>query len=169
MSELEYLAAYMRERHYTLRMWGENAGDAGDPQEIDEEVLLNGLYGQDYVGANLFAADHVTPTRQFFDLQNAHRWLADVWRGRINPVSTFKNLLVRRGGCVYADVTHSISLCPVSYTHLDVYKRQPLPRGGSPPYDLVVPMAPAWLLSVRKPTLQITVRKSELRVHHQGI
>jgi hypothetical protein len=111
MSELEYLAAYMRERHYTLRMWGENAGDAGDPQEIDEEVLLNGLYGQDYVGANLFAADHVTPTRQFFDLQNAHRWLADVWRGRINPVSTFKNLLVRRGGCVYADVTHSISLC----------------------------------------------------------
>jgi hypothetical protein len=110
-SEVEYLQSYARGRGYRLAMWGENAGNAGEPRELDEEVLANGLYGQEYIGSNLFEADHVTPNARYRSLKDAHAWLADVWTGRRLPVISFDLMTLAQGTCLYADERQTISLC----------------------------------------------------------
>ena len=110
-SEVEYLQSYLRSRHYHLILWGENAGNAGEPRALDEEVFANGLYGLEYIGSNLFAADHVTPTEKLLSLKSAHAWLSDVWAGRQTPVMSFEDLPVVQNTCVYADPRRTISLC----------------------------------------------------------
>jgi hypothetical protein len=110
-SEVEYLESYARGRGYRLDLWGENAGNAGEPRELDEEVLANGLYGQEYIGSNLFEADHVTPNARYAALKSAHAWLRDVWAGRQAPVMSFDDLPLAQGTCVYADRQQTISLC----------------------------------------------------------
>jgi hypothetical protein len=111
MGELEYLEQYMRDHKYSLPLWGENAGNKGDPKELDAEVLLNGLYGQEYIGANIFESDRVTPTAQYFDLKDAHVWLKNAWGGRVDPPVSLKLLPVEQGACVYGNASKGISLC----------------------------------------------------------
>ncbi|MGO9990998.1 MAG: beta-galactosidase [Steroidobacteraceae bacterium] len=111
MRELAYLEGYMRRQKYDVPLWGENAGNKGDPQELDEEVLSNGLYGQEYIGSNLVDIDHVSPTAQFASLSNAHTWLAAVRAGKAEPIQTFDSLSIPQGGCVYGDTKKLISLC----------------------------------------------------------
>ncbi len=86
--ELQYLERHLREHHAALPLWGENAGNQGDPAELDREVTEAGLFGQEYIGDNLFAADHVTPTPRFAALAEAHRQLLAQWAqgGREHPV-----------------------------------------------------------------------------------
>jgi len=110
-SEIQYAENYMREHGFEVPLWGENAGDAGEPRELDEEVLSNGLYGQEYVGSNLFEADHVTPTAKFLSLEKAHGWLADARAARSPPNMVFDDLPIVQGACLYADAGKAIRLC----------------------------------------------------------
>lgn len=110
-SEIQYAKNYMRERGYKVPLWGENAGNMGEPRELDEEVLSNGLYGQEYIGSNLFEADHVTPTAKFLALEKAHAWLADVRVSHRAPEMAFDSLPIVQGACLYADAEKTVSLC----------------------------------------------------------
>jgi len=109
--EIEYLQSYARRRGYRISLWGENAGNAGEPLELDEQVLANGLSGQEYIGSNLFEADHLTPNARYSSLRTAHAWLSEVWDGRQAPVMSFEHLPLVQGSCVYADRQQTISLC----------------------------------------------------------
>lgn len=111
MREVEYLERYMREHHFDVPLWGENAGNSGDPKELDEEVLSNALFGQEYIGSNLVESDHVTPTEQFRSLSRAHAWLASVRARTVASNLSFDHLPIDQGACVYADAGKSIELC----------------------------------------------------------
>jgi hypothetical protein len=111
MREVEYLKAYMADHNFEVPLWGENAGDKGDPLELDQEVLLNGLYGQEYIGANIFEADRVTPTTQYFALKTAHSWLRAAWDGRVRSPVVLNSLPIVQGACIYANATRSVSVC----------------------------------------------------------
>ena len=110
--ELEYLRSCMRRRGYAVPLWGENSGNLGEAQELDEEVVAEGLYGQEYIGDNLFAPDHVTPSARFDSLQRAHFRLSDRWAHSAAPLSlSFEFLPIVQGGCVYANLGGSVELC----------------------------------------------------------
>jgi hypothetical protein len=111
MSELEYLESYMRRHNFDVPLWGENAGNKGDPEELDEEILSNGLYGQEYIGSNLVGGDHVTPTDQYQKLHRAHAWLGDIREHRKEPRQTFDYVPIVQGGCIYGDVEKKVALC----------------------------------------------------------
>jgi Beta-galactosidase len=110
-TEIQYAEKYMRERGFEVPLWGENAGNKGEPRELDEEVLSNGLYGQEYIGSNLFEADHVTPTAKFLSLGEAHRWFAGARASRAAADMVFDVLPIVQGGCLYADPRKAVSLC----------------------------------------------------------
>jgi hypothetical protein len=111
MVEVEYLQSYMRGKGYNIPMWGENAGNKGVPDELGYEVLANGLYGQEYVGSNLFDADQLTPMSQLSALSRDYSWLEGVWTGRVRPILGFDSLTIIQGGCVYADAGQRSRLC----------------------------------------------------------
>jgi hypothetical protein len=111
MAEVEYLQSYMRGKGYNVPMWGENAGNKGVPDELGCEIVGNGLYGQEYIGSNLFDADQLTPTSQLSALSQNYSWLEGVWTGRVRPTLGFDSLTIIQGGCVYADVKRSRRLC----------------------------------------------------------
>jgi hypothetical protein len=111
MGELEYLKSYIRDHGYSLDVWGENAGNEGDPAELGYEVLSNGLYGQEYIGANLFEADQTTPSKKFANLSAEYSWLRSVWEGRVAfSLSTNDTTLVT-GACLYTDKAGEHQLC----------------------------------------------------------
>ena len=117
-AEVQYLEHYFLLHHFVVPMWGENAGNQGEPLELDQEVYANGLFGQEYIGSNLFESDHTTPSQQFFALEKAHAWLSNAWEGKAAPALRFDTLLIVQDGCLYADSTKRVSLCMQSDANL---------------------------------------------------
>lgn len=111
LEEIEYLQAYIRRKEYAVAMWGENAWNKGDPQELAQEAFANGLVGQEYVGSGLFAQDQRTPTAKFVALAQSIGWLKDAWDAKRDPQLQFRTLTLSQGGCIYADVEKSVTLC----------------------------------------------------------
>ena len=121
-AEVEYLESYLRLHHLEVPLWGENAGNQGEPLQLDQEVFANGLFGQEYIGSNLFLSDHTTPSQQFLSLERAHAWLTGMWAGKNAGSLAFDTLLLVQGACVYADVARRVSLCMRSDANLVLSK-----------------------------------------------
>jgi hypothetical protein len=121
MAELEYLRSYVRQRGYSLEFWGENVGGVGEPRDIGFEVLSNGLYGQEYIGSDLFESNRTTPTAKFQDLSDEYSWLSATWNGRtMFTLSTAGTILVPQG-CMNADATGHHRLCMAENGTLILY------------------------------------------------
>ena len=114
MAELEYLNSYMMSAGYNVPMWGECAGGQSDVQEFANEVVANGLVGQEFVNSStLFTSDSVTPVPSVYsNMQKAYSWLQGLWGG--NPISsvTFQpGFTLKQNECVFADVNQNYRLC----------------------------------------------------------
>lgn len=118
MAELEYLQSYIRAHRYPIELWGENVGNVGVPRELAAEVLGNGLYGQEYVGSNLFANDQVTPLPKFTELAAAYSQLRSVWAGQEHFQIGFGVTTLISGACLYADRNAEHELCMDATGHL---------------------------------------------------
>jgi hypothetical protein len=111
MAEVEYLEAYMREHGYSVPMWGENAGNVGVPKELGDEVLSNGLVGQEYIGSNLFQQDHVTPSPILFALRQEYAWLRDIWQSKAAFRLAFQKMEIVQSACIRGDIDGRNKFC----------------------------------------------------------
>jgi len=122
MAEVEYLENYIRAHEYSLDLWGENVGNVGVPAELGNEVLSNGLYGLEYVGSNLFAADQTTPLPKLFELAAEYSRLLSVWAGEVRFNVSFTNTTLASGGCLRTDRDGRHQLCMEPTGQLAIYE-----------------------------------------------
>lgn len=123
IAEVEYLQAYIRARHYAVPLWGENAGNAGAPQELEFEVLGNDLYGQEYIGANIFEADQLTPTPKLSELTREYASLRAIWAGKTSFAIATNVTTIAQNSCLATDLKGEHRLCMQSDGNLMLFAR----------------------------------------------
>lgn len=132
MGELMYLKRYIRLHGYSIEFWGENVGNVGVPKELGYEVLSNGLFGQEYIGSNLFAADGRTPSDKFRDLVAEYSWLRSVWEGREDFSLRASDVSLSVGECLSADKDGTHQLCLETDGALVLYEGRRLTWKATP-------------------------------------
>ena len=134
-----------------LKLTANRGSVENTPAEVlqDIEEVVRSLYKEITESDEWLMLDYLEDEAEGYNTTERERKNFELRRAKVNQsnIATFQGMLLvepKRESGVHAIVVQLLTLKPVSYTHLDVYKRQLIPPGWLSRADQCRPERGAW-------------------------